>query len=177
MNISYSIATLLFVLSFPMEKKAIFAANNKINLRKDTQLKVFEANTQNTFQGRKESNPMQEFLILAKWQQAFSADEFYFKYHTIWRVVRIRKIHHFNNNVSTLPNDAVFSASYYNAQLLGSDNILKNDSLELYPMPNGRYIRPSFFSQLPKQCIVYHHKNTWYYTSISFKQLQPIINP
>ena len=124
MNISYSIATLLFVLSFPMEKKAIFAANNKINLRKDTQLKVFEANTQNTFQGRKESNP-----------------------------------------------------SYYNAQLLGSDNILKNDSLELYPMPNGRYIRPSFFSQLPKQCIVYHHKNTWYYTSISFKQLQPIINP
>ena len=176
MKFSNSIATLTLLLSFTIGKQTIYAAPKKILLKKDTQLLVFEANTQTTFQGRKESNPMQEFLILAKWQQTFTADEFYFKYNTIWRVVRVRKINHYNNPTA-ITNDAVFSTSHYNAQLLGSNPLLPNDSLEFYPMPNGRYKIPSFFKQLPNQCIVYFHKNTWYYKSLSFKQLQPIINP
>ena len=95
MNFSNSIATLSLLLSFTIGKQTIYAAPKKILLKKDTQLLVFEANTQTTFQGRKESNPMQEFLILAKWQQTYTADEFYFKYNTIWRVVRVRKINHY----------------------------------------------------------------------------------
>jgi hypothetical protein len=176
MSFSNSITTLFLVLSFTIGKQTSYAVPKKIVLKKDTPLLVFEANTQTTFQGRKESNPMQEFLILAKWQQPFTAEEFYFKYHAIWRIVRIRKISHYNNP-SSMPNAAVFSTSYYNAQLLGDEHILKNDSIELYPMPNGRYKIPSFFKQLPNQCIVYVHNNIWYFKTLTFKQLQPVINP
>ncbi len=168
---------LVILLSFLLEMTTACAVTPKTLIKKDKQLLIFEATTQTIFQGRKESNPMQEFLILAKWQYPYSADEFYFKYNAIWRVVRIRKINQYNNKFPVQPNDAVIGSSYYNAQQLLTDSIAKNDSIELYPMPNGRYKIPHFFNKLPKQCIVYYHNFVWYYTPIQFKQLPSVITP
>lgn len=177
MRTIYYLTYLTLLLSFTLESKIAFSANNKIALKKDSRLIVFEANTQTTYQGRKEANPMQEFAILANWQQAFSADEFYFKYNNIWRVVRIRKIKNYQHPIASFANDALCSSSYYIAQQLLSDSIKQNDSLELYPMPNGRYVIPKFFNLLPKQCIVYQHNNIWYFRTLTFKQLPSVITP
>ncbi|MEY4293130.1 MAG: hypothetical protein RIQ61_1528, partial [Bacteroidota bacterium] len=49
MSFSNSIATLTLLLSFSIGKQSIYAAPKKILLKKDTQLLVFEANTQTTF--------------------------------------------------------------------------------------------------------------------------------
>ena len=144
---------LVILISFLLEMPTAYAVNLKTPIKKDKQLLIFEATSQTIFQGRKETNPMQEFLMLAKWQQTYSASEFYFKSNTIWRVVRVRKINHY-------------------AQQLLTDSIAKNDSIELYPMPNGRYKIPPFFNKLHKQCIVYYHHFVWYYTPIQFKQFK-----
>lgn len=168
---------LVILFSFLLEMPTAYAVNPKTPIKKDKQLLIFEATSQTIFQGRKETNPMQEFLMLAKWQQTYAASEFYFKSNTIWRVVRVRKINHYNNKLPAQPNDAVIGSSYYNAHQLLTDSIAKNDSIELYPMPNGRYKIPHFFNKLPKQCIVYYHNFVWYYTPIQFKQLPTVITP
>ena len=133
MQLRFSIAVLAVIISFTLSacaqsKKTAGATNG------ESYAKVLQATRQRTLPGAPGMEPVNEFRILIVWKSKQVPETFFWRSEGDWMQCQVSRARKTKSANSDLP---------YILETISLSNIKPNDTLELLPVPGGKYPIPS----------------------------------
>ncbi len=134
-------------------------------------VKHIESTTRRTLPGRPEQEPQTDIRHVIIWQDKKAPDAFFWRNEDAWMPCNVAKAH---KTTPTSPN-----VSSYTSEEVRLEQVKKGDTLELTPMPLGKYGMPENLPKTARNTIFYKTTNSkWLMLPVTnFRKLPDIVMP
>ena len=138
----------------------------------DTYAKVLQATLQRTLPGAPGMEPINEYRILVAWKSNETPEAFFWRSEGDWIECQIAKA-----KTKKQPSSAQGIA--YSTEMVALNKIRKNDTLELLPVPGGKYPVPSSIPETATNTIFFKTtKSAWRSLPVrNIKRAKDIVMP
>ncbi|WP_276131803.1 hypothetical protein [Polluticoccus soli] len=138
----------------------------------ETYAKALQATLQRTLPGAPGMEPVNEYRILIVWKSSQTPETFFWRSEGDWIQCSIAKARAKKQSVSA-------QGIVYTAEPIALNKIKKNDTLELLPVPGGKYPVPSSIPETATNTIFFKTtKSAWLSLSVkNIKRAKDIVMP